>query len=124
MTAIRSAQGGLRVLLLEGQNKAGAKILMSGGTRCNVTNKSVSEKDFNSERIIYVRNILRSFSNADTIDFFKGLGVELVLEPTASIFLPLIPGKLFLKHFCARSNQRRTLRFYVNIKYGYKQGQG
>lgn len=48
---------------------------MSGGTRCNVTNKAVSEKDFNSEEIIYVRNILRSFTNADTIRFFKDLGV-------------------------------------------------
>src|ERR1039458_330497 len=58
MTAIHAAQGGLQVLLLEGQKKVGAKILMSGGTRCNVTNKTITEKDFNSEKIIYVRNIL------------------------------------------------------------------
>jgi len=86
MTAIQAAEAGLKVLLLEGQQKVGAKILMSGGTRCNVTNKTVTEKDFNSEQIIYVRNILRSFSNADTIDFFKGLGVELILEPTGKYF--------------------------------------
>ena len=44
MAAIQAAQGGLRVLILEGQKKVGAKILMSGGTRCNVTNKSINEK--------------------------------------------------------------------------------
>src|SRR5271155_6083032 len=82
MTAIQAAQCGLRVLLLEGQKKVGAKILMSGGTRCNVTNKAVSEKDFNSRQIIYVRNILRSFSNEEALRFFGDLGVELVLEPT------------------------------------------
>ena len=97
MTAIQTAQGSLRVLLLEGQEKAGAKILMSGGTRCNVTNKAVSEKDFNSEQIIYVRNILRSFSNADTIRFFKDLGVELVLEPTGKYFPSTHSGKTILE---------------------------
>ena len=96
MTAIQAAQGGLRVLLLEGQKKVGAKILMSGGTRCNVTNKAVSEKDFNSEQIIYARNILRSFSNADTIRFFKDLGVELVLEGTGKYFPSTNSGKTIL----------------------------
>jgi len=93
MTAITAAEGGLRVLLLEGQKKVGAKILMSGGTRCNVTNKGVSEKDFNSEQIIDVRNILRSFSNADTVEFFKDLGVDLVLEPTGKYFPSTHSGK-------------------------------
>jgi predicted Rossmann fold flavoprotein len=97
MTAIQAAQGGLQVLLLEGQKKVGAKILMSGGTRCNVTNKAVSEKDFSSEQIIYVRNILRSFSNTDTIKFFKDLGVELVLEPTGKYFPVTNSGKTVLE---------------------------
>src|SRR5580698_2086238 len=97
MTAIQAAQGGLRVLLLEGQKKVGAKILMSGGTRCNVTNKAVSEKDFNSERIIYARNILRSFSNADTIRVFNDLVVELVLEPTGKYFPVTNSGKTILE---------------------------
>jgi len=97
MSAIQSAQGGSKVLLLEGQKKVGAKILMSGGTRCNVTNKAVSEKDFNSEHIIYVRNILRSFTNADIIDFFKEAGVELVLEPTGKYFPSTNSGKTVLE---------------------------
>ena len=96
MAAIQAAQGGLKVLLLEGQKKVGAKILMSGGTRCNVTNKTVTEKDFNSEKIIYVRNILRSFSNTDTIEFFKELGVELILEPTGKYFPTSNSGKTVL----------------------------
>jgi predicted Rossmann fold flavoprotein len=104
MTAITAAEGGLRVLLLEGQKEAGAKILMSGGTRCNVTNKTVSEKDFNSERIIYVRNILRSFSNTDTIRFFKDLGVELVLEPTGKYFPSTNSGKTILEALLRKIN--------------------
>ena len=33
MAALLAARGGLRVLLLDSQEKIGAKILMSGGTR-------------------------------------------------------------------------------------------
>jgi predicted flavoprotein YhiN len=40
MTAIQAAGLGLSVLLLDGREKIGAKILMSGGTRCNVTNRA------------------------------------------------------------------------------------
>jgi predicted Rossmann fold flavoprotein len=99
MTATTAAKRGGSVLLLEGQPQVGAKILMSGGTRCNVTNKVVSQKDFNSQQIIYVRNILRSFSNADTIRFFKDLGVELVVEPTGKYFPSTNSGKTILEAF-------------------------
>ena len=37
MAAIRAAELGRRVLLLEKNRKPGVKILMSGGTRCNIT---------------------------------------------------------------------------------------
>jgi predicted Rossmann fold flavoprotein len=38
MAAIRAAELGARVVVLEKNRRAGVKILMSGGTRCNVTN--------------------------------------------------------------------------------------
>lgn len=108
MTAIIAAQGGLKVLLLEGQRQAGAKILMSGKSRCNVTNKSVSERDFNSGKIIYVRNILRSFSNADTIRFFKELGVKLVLEPTGKYFPSTNSGQTILEALLRKINAQEV----------------
>ncbi|MFT3882132.1 MAG: NAD(P)/FAD-dependent oxidoreductase [Gemmatales bacterium] len=37
IAATRAAEGGLRTLLLEKGPKPGIKILMSGGTRCNLT---------------------------------------------------------------------------------------
>ena len=37
MAAIRAGERGLRTLLLEKNKKPGVKILMSGGTRCNLT---------------------------------------------------------------------------------------
>jgi predicted Rossmann fold flavoprotein len=116
MTAIQAAEGGLRVLLLEGQKKVGAKILMSGGTRCNVTNRAVSEKDFNSGQIIYVRNILRSFTNADTIRFFKDLGVELILEETGKYFPSTHSGKTILDALLRRIDPAKN----VTLLCGHK----
>ncbi len=83
MTAITAARRKLSVLVLDAQKKIGAKILMSGGTRCNVTNKAVSEQDFNSNQIIRVRNILRAFDQHQTLAFFEELGVNMVLEADA-----------------------------------------
>jgi predicted Rossmann fold flavoprotein len=116
MTAIQAAQGGLRVLLVEGQKKVGAKILMSGGTRCNVTNKSVSEKDFNSGQIVYARNILRSFSNEDTLSFFKDLGVELVLEPTGKYFPSTNSGKTVLDALLRKINSETNITLLCEHK--------
>ncbi len=87
MTAILCRQSGVpRVRLLERKQKLGAKILMSGGNRCNVTNRVVTEKEYQSETPRFVRHVLSAFPVEKTLSFFKGLGVELVLEPTGKYF--------------------------------------
>jgi len=74
------------VLLLDGREVIGAKILMSGGTRCNVTHVKVLPSDFFSQTPRTVRNILSGFSPERTLQFFKDLGVRLVLEETGKYF--------------------------------------
>jgi predicted Rossmann fold flavoprotein len=86
MTAIQAAQLGLSVLLLDGRDKIGAKILMSGGTRCNVTNNRVEPKDYCTGAPHTVRAALAAFTPQETITFFADLGVELKLEPTGKYF--------------------------------------
>ncbi len=86
MTAIVCSEQGLKVLLLDGQDKIGLKILISGGTRCNVTNLEVTEKDFQSENLIYVRHILKAFSAKKARDFFESIGVQLISEDNGKLF--------------------------------------
>jgi predicted Rossmann fold flavoprotein len=74
------------VVLLEGQRKPGAKILISGGSRCNVTNKIVSEHDFWGGRSTVVRRVLRAFPVEDTVQFFRDIGVPLHVEPGGKLF--------------------------------------
>jgi predicted Rossmann fold flavoprotein len=74
------------VVLLDGARKPGAKILVSGGSRCNVTNASVSERDFWGGRPAVVRRVLRAFPVADTVAFFRELGVALHEEADGKLF--------------------------------------
>ena len=86
MTAVTCRRAGLKALLLDGREKIGAKILISGGTRCNITNLRVTEKDFQSESPRVVKRILQTFSSASVVEFFRGIGVETVLEEDGKFF--------------------------------------
>lgn len=77
---------GLRIVLIEGAKKPGAKILVSGGGRCNVTNQSVSEKDFWGGSRAVIRNVLREFDETRTLAWFEAMGVRLKCEPTGKYF--------------------------------------
>src|SRR6266550_1509143 len=74
------------VVLLEGARKPGAKILVSGGSRCNVTNAMVTERDFWGGRASIVRRVLRAFPVGDTIAFFREIGVCLHEEAEGKLF--------------------------------------
>ena len=85
--AINAAKAGARVTLLNAHPRVGLKILMSGGTRCNVTHATVSERDFQGGSPNVVRRVLRAFPVAQTLDWFeRDLGVTLKLEETGKYF--------------------------------------
>jgi predicted Rossmann fold flavoprotein len=74
------------VVVLEGARKPGAKILVSGGSRCNVTNRLVSEADFWGGRRALIRRVLRAFTADDTVRFFRELNVPLHEEADGKLF--------------------------------------
>lgn len=76
----------LRILLLDGAKKPGAKILVSGGGRCNVTHEVVRAEDFNGGPRAIVRKVLRAFDERQTRDWMASLGVELRAEPSGKLF--------------------------------------
>jgi predicted Rossmann fold flavoprotein len=76
----------LRVVCLDGARRVGAKILVSGGSRCNVTNRVVSEQDFWGGSTRIVRSVLRAFPAEQAATFFNELGVELHEEEDGKLF--------------------------------------
>ena len=88
MAAIHAAERGRRVLLLEKGKKPGVKILMSGGTRCNITH------DCDARGIIeafgpngkFLHSALAALGPRETVSFFHGEGVLTKVEETGKIF--------------------------------------
>src|SRR5262245_30418377 len=76
----------LRVVCLDGAKRIGAKILVSGGSRCNVTNRIVSERDFWGGSSRVVRSVLRAFPADRAAAFFESLGVALHEEEDGKLF--------------------------------------
>lgn len=74
-----------RIALFDGAKTLGAKILISGGGRCNVTHRLVTATDFFGNRRI-IKNVLAAFSVEQTIDWFASLGVTLKKEETGKLF--------------------------------------
>jgi predicted Rossmann fold flavoprotein len=74
-----------RIVLLDGAKTIGAKILISGGGRCNVTHEAVTPTDFFGNRHI-IKNVLAAFSVEQTVKWFASLGVELKCEETGKLF--------------------------------------
>jgi predicted Rossmann fold flavoprotein len=77
---------GARVAVFDGARRIGAKILVSGGGRCNVTNRVVRASDFAGGDRRVVESALRSFGSADAVEFFEGLGVRLHEEEDGKLF--------------------------------------
>ena len=76
----------LRVICLDGATRIGAKILVSGGSRCNVTNREVTERDFWGGPSRVVRSVLRAYPAAKAAAFFSDLGVPLHEEEDGKLF--------------------------------------
>lgn len=82
----KRANPAVRLSVLDGARQPGAKILVSGGSRCNVTNTVVTAADFNGGSPAIVRRVLRALPVPATIEFFASLGVRLREEPNGKLF--------------------------------------
>jgi predicted Rossmann fold flavoprotein len=80
------AAPGLQVVCFDGARRIGAKILVSGGSRCNVTNHIVTERDFWGGSSRVVRSVLRAFPAERARAFFESLGVALHEEEDGKLF--------------------------------------
>ena len=108
--AIRAAERGLSVLLLEKNRRPGVKILMSGGTRCNLTNArglrdlrvvsgpidpAYDPREAQGARSIqqafgaggkFLGPALRSLSVERTVEMFEAEGVATKIEGNGKVF--------------------------------------
>ncbi len=88
MAAVQAARapGKPQVVALDGAGRLGAKILIAGGGRCNVTHDRVRAADYAGSSRPAIRKVLGRFDVEATIAFFRDLGVELKREATGKLF--------------------------------------
>src|SRR5258705_11922269 len=80
------ASPGARIVCADGAKSVGAKILVSGGGRCNGTNRIVTERDFWGGDRRGIRNVVRAFPASRAAAFFEELGVSLYGEQGGKYF--------------------------------------
>jgi hypothetical protein len=88
VAAARAAERGHKVLLLEKNRKPGAKILMSGGTRCNLTHatdaRGIVEAFGPPGRFLF--SALHRLGPQGVVDLFESEGVRTKVEPAGKVF--------------------------------------
>ncbi|KGE12921.1 NAD(P)/FAD-dependent oxidoreductase [Sphingobacterium deserti] len=88
MCAAQAGLLGKRTLLLEKNDKVGAKILISGGGRCNYTNLHTDIHNFVSENPDFLHAAFSKWTVDDTIQFFKSFGNIIGEEKTLGQLFP------------------------------------
>jgi predicted Rossmann fold flavoprotein len=92
MCALEAGRRGLRVAVVERGEKAGKKILISGGGRCNFTNLYCGPENFLSENADFCRSALARYTPAD----FLGLvGKHKISYHEKKPYAEAAPGQLF-----------------------------
>jgi len=104
-----------RIVILDSAKKLGAKILVAGGGRCNVTHDHIDPSDYNAgggprECRSVVRNILRGFDEKQTVEWFDSLGVTLKLENTGKLFPTTDQARTVLHALLDRCDQLGIIR--------------
>ena len=90
--AARAAECGCKTLVLEKNSQAGVKILMSGGTRCNITHATdqrgiaAAFAKFDKKQAKFLRSALASLPPDRVIELLEAEGVRTKVEDTGKIF--------------------------------------
>ncbi|SFH85235.1 hypothetical protein SAMN04487861_10654 [Selenomonas ruminantium] len=88
MAAIKAAENGAEVTLLEKMKKPGRKMMITGKGRCNITNAAdvpeIIRNIHGNGR--FLNSSMRAFDNQDVICFFEGQGVPTKVERGNRVF--------------------------------------
>ncbi len=89
MAAGTAAERGKKVILIEKNRIMGKKMLITGKGRCNITNACEDVEELINNVTVnrsFLYSAFYGFTNADTIDFFNGLGVATKVERGNRVF--------------------------------------
>lgn len=129
MAAITAAEHEAEVILLEKNDRVGKKLLATGNGKCNFTNKSVNDYDYNSQQNNIFYDYISQYNEKQVLAFFTKAGM-LVKERNgcyyprseqASTVLDILRKKLeenqvrLLTQVCPKSITSKSGKFLVDL---------
>jgi len=129
--AATAGRRGKRVLLVEHSAQPGAKILISGGGRCNFTNRAVSASNFISGNLHFAKSALARYTPDDFLQLMKKHQIrfhektlgQLFCDTSARVILGMLlaecsAGHVDIKTSCNVTAVGRDTRFSVETSLG------
>jgi predicted Rossmann fold flavoprotein len=129
--AIEAGKRGRKTLVIEHNSEVGRKILISGGGRCNFTNKSVSANNFVSNNSHFCKSALARYTPNDFVDLIKNhkiayyektLGQLFCKESSRQIIEMLLDeckqAKVEIRVNCSVRNVSKGETFFVETTNG------
>lgn len=86
MAVATAARRGLKACLLEHNEKLGAKVSVSGGGRCNITNLNLGPEHYISKNMHFVKSALARFTPEDVLGFLRRHKIGYVEESDGQVF--------------------------------------
>lgn len=94
MAAIQAGQRGKRVLLIDSGKRVGGKIPISGGGRCNFTNREADAGHYLCRNPHFVKSALARFSSADTEAWVAEAGIPYHEKKLGQLFCDRSAGDI------------------------------
>lgn len=84
--AIQAGKRGRRTLVIEHNSQVGRKILISGGGRCNFTNREASANNFISQNPHFCKSALARYTPNDFIELIKSHKIQFYEKKLGQLF--------------------------------------
>jgi predicted Rossmann fold flavoprotein len=75
VSAIKAKDLGIDAAIIDGSDRIGKKLLITGNGRCNLTNENLSLSRFHSDNTDFFKDIINTYDLEYTLNFFKSIGI-------------------------------------------------
>ena len=86
MAAIHAAKRGRKLLVIDHADQAGRKLLVSGGGKCNITNRLVTVADYYGTDTSFCKHAIKSFPSGSVIQLLESAKIETEERALGRIF--------------------------------------
>lgn len=114
LCALNAAKRGRRVAVLDHGPKAGRKIAVSGGGRCNFTHLEASSKNYLSENPKFCTSALARFTPQDVLRFFSEFQLQAEEKSPGQLFCR--QGALAIVEVLERTCRTAGVDFFLNCR--------